>query len=101
MEPSQKVRMQVAKEPKAAEVEQIGSESDADQTFNTDNLQSRFYRDQWPSVGDLVVVEIQSVNQEGAYVRLLEHDGVEGLILASAVSTKRIKNVRQHLRVGT
>lgn len=79
----------------------VGSESESDTAFNTDQLESRFYRDQWPKVGDLVVVEIMQVNQEGAYVRLLEYDGIEGLILASSVSTKRIKNVRQFLRVGT
>ena len=53
----------------------VGDESE-EQTFSSDDLKSRFYRNEWPKVGDLVIVEIMSVNNEGAYVRLLEYNNV-------------------------
>jgi translation initiation factor 2 subunit 1 len=46
-------------------------------------------------------VEINVVNEEGAYVRLLEYNNREALILASNTTRKRVKNVRKLLRVGT
>ena len=50
--------------------------------YNKEELQCRFYRDEWPEVGDLVVVEIDTVNEDGAYVKLLEYNNVKALILA-------------------
>lgn len=41
------------------------------------------------------------VNEEGAYVRLLEYNNREALILASNTTRKRVKNVKKLLRVGT
>ena len=46
-------------------------------------------------------MEINVVNEEGAYVRLLEYNNREALILASNTTRKRVKNVRKLLRVGT
>ena len=76
-------------------------ESEPDQGFDSEDLRCRFYRNQFPEKGDLVIVEIMRINPEGAYVRLLEYDGIEGLILATSVSNRRIKNVKQHLKVNT
>ena len=64
-------------------------------------MQCRFYRAEWPEEGQLVVVEISTVNEDGAYVKLLEYNRVQGLILAQNTSIKRIKNVKKLLRVGT
>jgi translation initiation factor 2 subunit 1 len=69
--------------------------------FDKEDLQCRFYRQEWPSTEDLVVVEIGVVNEEGAYVRLIEYNNVEALILASNTTKKRVKNVKKLLRVGT
>ena len=65
------------------------------------NLNCRFYRNEWPELGDLVVVEIRDVNEDGAYVKLLEYNDREGLILASNTTRKRVKNVKKLLRLGT
>lgn len=46
-------------------------------------------------------MEIKDVNEDGAYVKLLEYNNREALILASSVTRKRIKNVKRLLRVGT
>ncbi len=47
------------------------------------------------------MVEIQNVNEDGAYVRLLEYNNREALILASSVTRKRVKNVKKILKLGT
>ena len=46
-------------------------------------------------------VEICQVNEAEAYVKLLEYNGIEGMILAMNTTKKRVKNVRKLLRLGT
>ena len=41
------------------------------------------------------------MNQDGAYVRLLEYNNRDALILASNTTRKRVKNVKKLLRLGT
>ena len=69
--------------------------------FNKEDLMSNFYRNEWPEVNDLVAVEIFNVNEDGAYVKLLEYNDKEGLILATNTTRKRVKNVKKLLRQGT
>jgi translation initiation factor 2 subunit 1 len=64
-------------------------------------LHSRFYRNEWPEKGELVMVEISNVNEEGAYVQLLEYNNREGLIQAASVAKGRIKNVKKYLKTGS
>jgi len=45
-------------------------------------------------------VEISNVNEEGAYVQLLEYNNREGLILAASVTAKRNRNVMRLLKMG-
>lgn len=42
-----------------------------------------------------------NVSDDGAYVKLLEYNNKEALILASSVTRKRVKNVKRLLRQGT
>lgn len=70
------------------------AEESEDQAFDNEDLRCRFYRDRIPEKGDLVMVEIIQIDTTGAYVKLLEYDNVEALILATSISTKRIKNVK-------
>ncbi len=58
------------------------------------------YRNKYPKEGMLVVVQVNSVNELGAYVSLVEYDNLEGLILLSDVSRKRIRAVSKLLRIG-
>lgn len=64
-------------------------------------LQCRFYRNEWPEKDELVMVMIRDVNEDGAYVQLLEYNDREALILASSVTRKRVKNVKRLLKMGT
>lgn len=54
----------------------------------------------YPEVGDLVVATVTRVVDYGAYVKLDEFDGVEGLIHISEVASTYVKNIRVHVREG-
>ena len=54
----------------------------------------------YPEVGDLVVATVTRVVDYGAYVKLDEYDGVEGLIHISEVASTYVKNIRVHVREG-
>lgn len=58
------------------------------------------YADPFPDVDDLVVVEVAAVSDIGVYVKLLEYGGLEGLIILSELSRKRIRSVSRLASVG-
>ncbi|KAL1411356.1 hypothetical protein Q8F55_002309 [Vanrija albida] len=60
----------------------------------------RFYESKYPEVDQLVMVQVQSIEDMGAYVKLLEYDGIEGMILLSELSRRRIRSVQKIIRVG-
>jgi translation initiation factor 2 subunit 1 len=64
------------------------------------NLNCRFYRQCFPKVDELVMVEVLHVDQVGASVSLLEYNGIEGLIMLGELSKKRIRSVTKLTRVG-
>ncbi|CAD6588846.1 MAG: hypothetical protein TREMPRED_005169 [Tremellales sp. Tagirdzhanova-0007] len=60
----------------------------------------RFYENKYPEVDQLVMVQVYSIEEMGAYVTLLEYDGVEGMILLSELSRRRIRSVQKLVREG-
>lgn len=54
----------------------------------------------FPEVGDLVVATVKRVEDYGAYVRLDEYAGIEGLVHISEISTTWVRNIRDHAREG-
>ncbi len=54
----------------------------------------------YPEIGDLVVASVTHVVDYGAYVKLDEYDGVEGLIHISEIASTYVKNIRVHVREG-
>ncbi len=54
----------------------------------------------YPDVGDLAIATVKRVVDYGAYVRLDEYEGLEGLIHISEISTTWVKNIREHVREG-
>lgn len=64
------------------------------------NLNCRFYRQHFPNVEELVMVEVLYVDNVGANVSLLEYNNIEGLIMLSEFSRKRIRSVSKLTRVG-
>lgn len=64
------------------------------------SLECRFYENKYPNLDDLVVVNVRSIAEMGAYVSLLEYDNIEGMILLSELSRRRIRSINKLIRVG-
>ncbi|KAK4686539.1 translation initiation factor 2 subunit 1, partial [Tremellales sp. Uapishka_1] len=60
----------------------------------------RFYENKYPEVDQLVMVQVHQIADMGAYVKLLEYDNIEGMILLSELSRRRIRSVQKLIRVG-
>lgn len=58
------------------------------------------YEQQYPDVDDVVMVQVKSIAEMGAYVSLLEYNGIEGMILLSELSRRRIRSISKLIKVG-
>lgn len=63
-------------------------------------LTCRFYKKKYPEVEDVVMVNVRSIAEMGAYVHLLEYNNIEGMILLSELSRRRIRSINKLIRVG-
>src|SRR5437016_14348250 len=54
----------------------------------------------FPEVGDLVVATVKRVEDYGAYVKLDEFAGIEGLVHISEMAATWVRNIRDHAREG-
>ena len=54
----------------------------------------------YPQVDECVLVQVKSIAEMGAYVTLLEYGNIEGMILLSELSRRRIRSVNKLVRVG-
>ncbi|KAI3364183.1 hypothetical protein L3Q82_011001 [Scortum barcoo] len=64
-------------------------------------LSCRFYQHRFPEVEDVVmVVNVRSIAEMGAYVSLLEYNNIEGMILLSELSRRRIRSINKLIRIG-
>lgn len=61
---------------------------------------TRFYQQRFPEKDELVMVKVKRIAEMGAYVSLLEYNGLEGMILMSELSKRRIRSVKKIVRVG-
>ena len=64
------------------------------------NLDCRFYEHKYPEIESLVMVNVRTIADMGAYVSLLEYNNIEGLILLSELSRRRIRSINKLIRVG-
>lgn len=63
-------------------------------------LSCRFYNEKYPEIDDVVMVNVRSIAEMGAYVHLLEYNNIEGMILLSELSRRRIRSINKLIRVG-
>jgi translation initiation factor 2 subunit 1 len=63
-------------------------------------LNCRMYDQKYPEVDDLVMVKVKQIDELGAYVSLLEYNNIEGMILLSELSRRRIRSINKLIRVG-
>lgn len=59
----------------------------------------RMYEQKYPEVDDLVMVQVRALAEMGAYVSLLEYNNIEGMILLSELSRRRIRSISKLVRV--
>jgi len=65
-----------------------------------ENNNCRMYENPYPEVDDFVLVQVKHVAEMGAYVELLEYNNIEGMILLSELSRRRIRSINKLIRVG-
>ncbi|KIY93370.1 Eukaryotic translation initiation factor 2 subunit 1 [Monoraphidium neglectum] len=58
----------------------------------------RMYEQKYPEVDDVVMVQVKSIAEMGAYVSLLEYNGIEGMILLSELSRRRIRSITKLIK---
>ncbi|KAJ1548071.1 hypothetical protein HK096_005880 [Nowakowskiella sp. JEL0078] len=63
-------------------------------------LQCRMYENKYPEVDELVMVVVTQLAELGAYVHLLEYNNVEGMILYSELSNRRIRSIQSLVKLG-
>ena len=64
------------------------------------NYFCRDYENIFPKSGNATVVEIKGSNEMGIYVSLLEYDNIEGLLLLSEISRRRIRSLTKLIKIG-
>jgi len=64
------------------------------------NLECRFYENEFPELESLVMVNVRNIADMGVYVSLLEYKNIEGMILLSELSRRRIRSIHKLIRVG-
>lgn len=55
---------------------------------------------EWPSVGELILGEVKTVKDFGAFLDLEEYDDKQGFIHISEISSGWVKRIRDHIREG-
>ena len=64
------------------------------------NINSRDYENILPECGSPTVISIKDSNEMGIYVSLLEFDEIEGLLLFSEVSRRRVRSMAKLIKKG-
>ncbi|PVU89238.1 hypothetical protein BB559_005175 [Furculomyces boomerangus] len=60
----------------------------------------RYYEAQYPEPEEFVMVKVRQIADMGAYVQLEEYGNIEGMVLLSELSRRRIRSVQKLIRVG-
>jgi translation initiation factor 2 subunit 1 len=63
-------------------------------------LRCRYYVPKYPISDDVVMVNVRSIAEIGAYVHLLEHNNIEGRILLPELSKHHIGSINELFGVG-
>ena len=64
------------------------------------SVSCRFYKHRYPKQEDVVMVNVRSIAEMGAYVTLLEYNNIEGMIMLSELSRRRIRSINKLVRIG-
>jgi translation initiation factor 2 subunit 1 len=58
------------------------------------------YESRYPDVDMAVMIQVKTIADMGAYVSLLEYNNIEGMILFSELSRRRIRSISSLIKVG-
>ena len=83
-----------------AETDGAAGHQDGGTYQDGDALRCRFYENQYPEPEEVVMVNVTEIGEMGAYVTLLEYDNIEGMILLSELSRRRIRSINKLVRVN-
>lgn len=72
----------------------------AEEEAKRKRLECRFYEAQYPEIEEVVMVNVRNIAEMGAYVVLLEYNDIEGMILLSELSRRRIRSISKLIRVN-
>ncbi|KAJ0594655.1 putative translation initiation factor 2, alpha subunit, nucleic acid-binding protein [Helianthus annuus] len=65
---------------------------------STPNLECRMYEARFPDVDMAVMIQVKSIGEMCAYVSLLEYNNIEGMILLSELSRRRIRSINSLIK---
>lgn len=60
----------------------------------------RFFEEEYPGIEECCMCHVVRVQETAAYVKMVEYDNIEGMILLAEVSAKRIRSLIKEIRVG-
>ena len=63
-------------------------------------MESRFYEPIFPRSGDVTIALIREIKEMGVYVFLSEYGNINGLLLASEISRRRIRSINKLIKIG-
>jgi len=72
----------------------------AEESSGAYRMNCRMYENEFPEVDEVVMVQVRSIAEMGTYVALLEYNNIEGMILLSELSRRRIRSINKLIRVG-
>ena len=64
------------------------------------DLSCRFYANRYPAVGDVVMATVTNIGDMGVYVTLPEFNNMDGIILLSEITRRRIRSIHKLVKVG-
>lgn len=77
---------------------------DEDYTHKLSNIPPqyvmRYYRDEFPAEGDLVMGESEKSEENGCYVALLEYNNKQGMMPINEYTTAMRRNYHRAMKVG-
>ncbi len=59
----------------------------------------RFYENEFPEAEEVVQVNVTSIEELGAYVTLLEYNNIQGMVVLSELSRRRIRSIHKLISV--
>lgn len=89
-----------AAEEEAARIKEEEEDEERYLLDPSQKLVCRFYENQYPAIEEVVMVNVRTIAEMGAYVTLMEYDNIEGMILLSELSRRRIRSVNKLIRVN-